>query len=486
MLTLCFVNAWCQDLGYYVSGLDITAEAQYSHSDGTTPLWLNANRYGLSSLESKNGYFRASAIRPIETDTTYNWRVGYGVDLAVAGNYASTVILNQAFAQVAYKKASITLGSKYRESPYTNQELSSGALAYGWNSRPIPQATLDIDWFSFPGTKGWWKWKIHGSYGLTTDDSWQKRFSNPEKRYTENTIYHEKALYWKFGKEESRIPLTYEFGLQMAAFFGGTTYNLIGRGLDGPTTLKHHVNFKTFIDILTVSGSDVTDGSSKNTEGNHVGSWIMRLAWQKNGWKVAGRFERVFEDQSMMFIQYGIYDHLLGFDVEFPQNKWLSAITVEHISTTNQSGAINHDKSSNIPDKMNGRDDYYNHGHYTGYQHWGQAIGSPLLTSPIYNNDGNIYFTNNRLNALHIGLKGNPISWLSWRVLATFSKNRGTYQYPFDENTSQNYYLIETTICPKSWKGWLMSAAFGIDQGKMIGNNKGGQITVSKTISLHR
>ena len=38
-----------------LQGIEYKAEAQASVSDGTTPLWLNANKYGLSSLEKTNG-----------------------------------------------------------------------------------------------------------------------------------------------------------------------------------------------------------------------------------------------------------------------------------------------------------------------------------------------------------------------------------------------------------------------------------------------
>ena len=38
-----------------LNGLEYKLEAQASLSDGKTPLWLNANKHGLSSLESTNG-----------------------------------------------------------------------------------------------------------------------------------------------------------------------------------------------------------------------------------------------------------------------------------------------------------------------------------------------------------------------------------------------------------------------------------------------
>ncbi|MCD8202159.1 MAG: hypothetical protein LUD48_00760, partial [Prevotella sp.] len=61
-------------------GLEYKIELQSTFSHGQTPLWLNANRYGLSSLENGNGYLRAGIFRPLSTDSLRRWGIGYGVD----------------------------------------------------------------------------------------------------------------------------------------------------------------------------------------------------------------------------------------------------------------------------------------------------------------------------------------------------------------------------------------------------------------------
>lgn len=466
-------------------GLEISAEAQASLSDDKTPLWLNANKYGLSSLEKSNGYLRSSAIRPLEADKNREWKWGYGLDLAVAANYTSSFIIHQAYGELGWKKMKLTLGAKEQTALMKNMELSSGAMSCGWNARPIPQARLDINWFDIPRTHGWWKWKLYGSYGMTTDGNWQKSVVPHNEHYTGNVLYHEKALYWKFGKEDaSRVPLTFEIGIQFSSQFGGTTYNYLGRVYTTSIDIKHSQSPKAFIDALLFGGSDENDGSSKNTAGNHVGSYNMRLTWHAKDWSVATRFERLFEDQSMLTVQYGIYDHLLGVDVKLPQNKWLSLFTVEHLSTRDQSGAILHDKAPNIPDMMNGRDNYYNHSMYAGYQHWGQTIGNPLLTSPIYNSDGSLLFTNNRVKAWHLGFAGDPTNWIHWRALASFTRNWGTYDKPFADPENQQYFLLETTVVNPKVLGWQYRVSLGLDRGKVVGNNFGAQITVIKKIRL--
>ena len=45
-------------------------EMQASVSKGKTPLWLNANKHGLSSLDKTNGYIRAAIERPLHTDSS--------------------------------------------------------------------------------------------------------------------------------------------------------------------------------------------------------------------------------------------------------------------------------------------------------------------------------------------------------------------------------------------------------------------------------
>ena len=74
-------------------------EAQLSGSKGKTPLWLNANKQGLSSLETTNGYILGGVKRPLSTDDHRQWGVGYGVEVAVPYHYTSHVVVQQAYVE---------------------------------------------------------------------------------------------------------------------------------------------------------------------------------------------------------------------------------------------------------------------------------------------------------------------------------------------------------------------------------------------------
>ena len=94
---------------------------------GKTPLWLNANKYGLSSLEKNNGYLRAAALRPLSVDNSKKWGIGYGLDLVGAVNYTSKAFVHQAYAEGRWLKGVLTIGSKEYPMELKNQNLSSGS-----------------------------------------------------------------------------------------------------------------------------------------------------------------------------------------------------------------------------------------------------------------------------------------------------------------------------------------------------------------------
>lgn len=481
ILSVVSLNTFAQsDLG---KGISYSVEAEGTISSGdNAPLWLSSNKQGLGSVESNSGFERISITRDIETDSLRNWKRGYGVDVVLNQNSTSDFLIHQAYFETAYKKISLTVGAKERQIDMRNNNLTSGGLSLGINAIPIPQVLVDVDYFSIPGTNHWWKWKGRMGYGMTTDGNWQESWSYEKAKYNDNSLYHEKALYWKVGREEV-FPLTFEIGIQMFAQFGGKSYNVTGRNYhDSSIPLKHASNLNAFWHAFWPMGSDgdVTDGTVKNIEGNQLGSYQFVFTWTDKNWKARAYFERFFEDHSMLTVQYGFYDHLLGIDVQLPKNKFVSNVLVEHLSTKDQSGPVYHDKTHNIPDAIAGMDDYYNHGQYSGWQHWGMGLGNPLITSPIYNSNHYINFANNRVQAWHFGLDGQPTDEIDWRMLFSFTRNWGTYYYPNAEVLNQNYFLMEIGYAPKALKGWSGRVAIAIDHGKQIGNSTGTQLTICK------
>ena len=471
-------------------GVEYKGELSGTFSGGdNAPFWLTENKYGLSSVENNSGYLRGSVFRPIETDSLRKWRIGYGVDLAVPVNYTSHFVVQQLYADFQYKLVRLTVGQKEYAMPFKNNELSSGGMVFGINARPIPQLRLELpDWWNISGKAKLVFIKGHLAYGMTTDNGWKEDF-NPNWQtngdlMSKGVWYHSKAGYLKIGNAK-KFPLEFVGGLEMISQFGGEVWNAPVRyddksGYDGKYTNMNR-GFKSFWHALVPGGSDASDGDYANAEGNTVGSWNFVLSWTAKNWKLRAYMEHFFEDHSQMFFQYGWKDMLVGVEAELPKNPFVSDIVYEYLKTTDQSGSIYHDRTETFPVQISGQDNYYNHMIYGGYQHWGQALGNPLLISPIYNEDGQVTFYHNRIKSHHVGLSGHPCRDIDWRFLYSHTYSLGKYWRPVLDPQRCDAVMAEVTYTPHQLNGWKFKVAYGGHFGDLIGTSNGAQITIVKT-----
>ena len=483
LLCLCSVGGVSAQERSLFDSLQYRAEMQGTLAGGDhSPLWLNANKYGLSSLKKANGYIRGAIMRPLSNDDGRRWGVGYGVDLALAAGFTSTLVIQQAYIEARWLKGVLTVGAKEQPMELKNQELSSGSQTLGINARPVPQVRIALpDYWSIPGTRNWLALKGHIAYGMTTDDRWQKDFKAPNTRYTENTLYHSKAGYLRIGPKN----ITFELGLEMASQFGGKSH-MYENGVE--KVYDNSSNLKAFWNALIPGGSDATDGNFKNVEGNQLGSWVMRLNFDQPTWNIGVYADQFFEDHSMMthfsksgdgYFRYDFKDWLLGVELKLKQTRWLEGVVVEYLYSKYQGGPVYHDHTANVDIQISGRDNYYNHHLFTGWQHWGQVMGNPLYRSPLYNDDRKIEVEHNRFKAWHLGFNGSPIDGLHYRVLATWQRSFGSYYYLPPTPVENVSLLAEASYALRH--GWLVKGAFAMDNGKLRGESYGVQLSVIKT-----
>ena len=480
--TVYTVNAQQRSL---LDSLHYQAELQTTVGTGDyNPLWLNANKYGLSSLNTGNGYLRGTIERPLSADNGRKWGIGYGADVALASGFTSTLVVQQAYVEGRWLKGTLTVGAKEQPMELKDAELSSGSQTLGINARPVPQIRMALpDYWSVPGTGNWLSLKGHIAFGKTTDAKWQKAFTKQQSRYTEGTLYHSKAGYLKIGPKN----VTFTVGMEMASQFGGTSYLFEDGGeqvYDNPSDLN--AMFK----MLLPRGNDKTDGAFLNAEGNHLGSWVFRFDLTQPNWALGLYADQFFEDSSMLthltkknsksvWHLYDFKDWLLGVELKLNHGKWIKGAVVEYLYTKYQGGPVYHDPTANIDIRFCGRDNYYNHYLFTGWQHWGQVMGNPLYLSPLYNTDNQIEVEHNRFVAWHIGLNGNPAPSWHWRILASWQKSYGSYYY-LPENTPENVSLLAEAFYMLPAEGWQLKGALGLDAGKLRGNNFGIQLTIVK------
>lgn len=507
------------------SGFVQHVSMQGSFSQGKTPLWLNANKYGLSSLTSANGYLGYGAEY---THQQRNFQLVSGIDIYLPmgyrmqgyqQHYTSHVILQQAYIDLNYRNIYLSVGAKQRGVSLKNIWLSSGSQTFGINARPVPQVRLGtLDYWVIPHTGQWIALKGHFALGLMTDGEWESVFAaGSREKYNRNTRYHEKAGYMRIGNKQH--PWNLVLGLEMAAQFGGTLYNW--RGTDQSDVKKPKIELSSNLTsyqnaIFCTASTDYGETIFKNTEGDILGSWVARFEWNTTQWKAGLYYDHYFEDHSSMgFCDYDGYgtgsewderkrnnwfaykptDGLFGVDLELKQAQWVKNITLEYLNATYQSGPIYHDHNQTWSDHVCGIDEYYNHSRMPGWQHWGQLIGNPLYRSPQYNTDGYIGTSANRVIAWHAGVSGNLHPMIAWRGLLSYQKSWGRYIKPFvypQENTS---LLLEVTsmVVPQmlmpaldlpDWlcQPFMFTLSYGQDWGKLLGDNCGLQATIKYTI----
>ena len=494
---------------------EIRTEAQLTTSSGShTPLWLNANKYGLSSLDKTNGYLRAGIFESLASDSLRHWAIAYGVDVAIAKGFTSTIVLQQSYTDIRWLKGLLTIGSKQQPMELKNQELSSGAQTLGINARPIPSIRLSLpEYWTVPYTRGWLGLKGHVAYGIQTDDRWQKDFIGDEEfKRTEHAKIHTKAGYLRIGKEGK--PVSVELGLEMACQYGGTTYT-INPYPDIPGTaeyigIKNQDGLKGIYHAFIPGGGETGEGIYDNTSGNHLGSYLLRLNMDYEKWYLGLYADHFFEDHSQMFfldydgygqgdefnerkdnrwLIYDLKDIMLGVELQLKEQSWLNTIVVEYLYTKYQSGPINHDRTRLVSDHIAGRDGYYTNYMQTGWQHWGQVLGNPLYRSPLYNENHEITVADSRFWAWHIGLSGSPLPRLHYRLLATWQRGWGTYNAPLPDPQRNRSFLAEAeyAFCPKSaLRGWAAKIAVGHDHGALLGNNTGIQFTISHHFNIQK
>lgn len=176
-------------------------------------------------------------------------------------------------------------------------------------------------------------------------------------------------------------------------------------------------------------------------------------------------------------------DGLWGGQLDLPKFPWLRKVVVEYLVTRNQSGQFHfidfdHDLH---PGVGGGGDDYYNNGEYTtGASYFNRAIGSPLITSPEYNEAGSLGFKNNRVRDWHFGAEGAISSQVSYRVLVTVMNSWGRHATPFLSKKRGASGLLDISYQHPRLSGWEFTGSLAADAGSMFGDNFGFSLKVAK------
>ena len=439
------------------------------------PFWLGSNQDGVASIHDYGEQLKWRLERPLSVDSGRRWHTSFGFSGAVGAGLPDHWITTALYGMLEYGRSRLTVGIRPHETPLNNTELSTGSFVLGRNAAPPFLISWSVPrWWKIGGRNSAVALCGHLGYGFQRDGGWQARHMGTEGRYATRVSYHEKSGYVRLGRDSS----TWLFmaGAEMATQFGGAIHNL-----EAPGSIMHLRRRlpEFFYALIAKGGSDPTDGEGyANASGNTVGAWRASLSFRPHRARWAARlyYDHFFEDESAAFDEYGWLDGLVGVEVHLPLS-FIRTVVVEAVKTDYQSGSVYHDHTPELKDQVSAVDNYYNHGLYPGWQHFGMANGNALFVSPLYAGAHSLTFFANRFRAFHLGFSGRFFHVWDYRFLCSFLRSWGTYAHPFSEVQHLRSVLFEVHRRIPSFRGdhfghgWRLTGAFACDGGDLLGHN---------------
>jgi hypothetical protein len=422
------------------------------------PFWLLSNKQGKYSTDR----FAASLELGLftERDTSRNIDFSYGIEVFGRSGENAKAWIHQAYGQVVfYNLVQLRFGSWEEIVGSQEPALSSGSVIWSGNARPVPKIEIGTPgYINVPYTRGFLEIKGKLSHGWLGSE-----------RVVSNVLLHHKNVYLRLGGD---LPVNIYYGLNHYALWGGTS----------PTEEEPYPSdFSSFLKVFFMQHGDpdvpgTPDVWVINRFGNHIGSRNYGVNITLDNFTAGIYQQDIFEDGSGLRLQ-NFPDGLWGAWIRFPEEKKIvQAVVYEHLRTISQSGPDHHVGS----DTLGGNDNYFNHGRYrSGWTHYQYTIGTPLITSPLFNDPEYSGIKNNRVIAHHLGFEGYITENIRYRNIITWSRNMGRYSNPFPEPLEQLSWMLElnTTLKRNNMEAGITVAA---DIGEMYGDNLGVMITFRK------
>lgn len=409
----------------------------------------------------------------------------YGLYDVAAGknNYrdvsASKVWLQQLYGTAEFRNVFLTLGMLERGSVFVNQELSSGDMCLSGNTRPMPGVAAGfIDFCNIPLTGGWVQICGELGYFKVLDSKWlENHYNYRNYNITTGYVFHYKYLHLRTNPSK---PFSLTIGMQSACQIGGKSITYFNGAKLSEVSAKIGVKqlLKAFVPGSGGSGGDTY------YEGNHLGTWdVMGRYRLASGDEVKVYYQSPWEDGSGIGKLNG-FDGLYGIEYMSSRQGIIDGAVIEYIDLMNQSGPIHWAPGDFAGTPMQGEatgaDDYYNNYFYNGYQYNGLSLGTPLIRTAIYNTDGYLRITDNRLRGFHAAVTGHLTPDVKYVAKIGYRRSHGTPLVPLIKSRSATSMLIEGSYnCTGKLEGLTVKGQVAGDFGSLLGNNFGVMVAVS-------
>lgn len=474
-------------LNYYAS---ITTQASHK---SLAPYMLGSWNYGRYA-EGSGIWQEAGIIKMLDMSKRFSWSAGveylagvgsktyyqrWNQNTSEWGTHNAKMpyfSLSQIFGQLKYRSVYLTIGMKNSRSKIVDEALSSGDLTRSNNALPIPGVAAGfLDFQNIPFTNGWVQIDGEIMYGKMMDSNFKKdEFNFYSGLEPINLLYNYKRCYFRTNPDKNFHIVV---GMQAAALFGGTTYHYTLGKLTKTVNRGFRIKdvFQMFFPL---------EGGEDYYTGGHLGSWDFKAVYKfQDKSNLTAYFEWPWEDGSGIGRKNG-WDGLWGIRYDFGRKGLLSKALFEFLDFTNQSGPIHYDPDDNPENPLSGRaegaDNYYNNDYYGAYTNYGMSIGTPFLLAPIYNRNGMLSYLHNRARGFHAALEGDPLNWLSYRLMIGYETAGGAGNAPAFRKLSSTSGMIEVVSSPlKKIPQLEFGVRLAADKGSLRGNNLGARLQVA-------
>lgn len=453
-------------------------------SQRTVPFWMRANQYG--SVPSKG--LSTALIGSVTQEYTRAGKLadwGFGAEGRLNVGKHTEALLIQGYIKGRLGIFQIKAGRSRDIVGLVDSTLSTGAFSISGNALGIPKVELSIpEYWTLPVFGGLIAVKGNFAHGWLGD----KDVGYATGARNVNTFLHQKSAYARLGKPNWRLKLFAGFNHQ--AMWGNEEKM-------NPKMFKLSVLETYKYVILGKSYGEKGTGLPLSKVGNHLGSIDQGFEYRLTKFRLNG-YHQFFYEVGGLYHLNNVKDGLWGLSItnnhsgENTSGLRLNKFLVEFMNSKSQGG------EADAKITPSGDEDYYNNYVYKkGWSYKGENLGNPLMTSSKYARKNlpakSEYFTNNRVQAYHVGVDGS-LSKYAFICRLTFTQNFGTYgssplghslnhirnpgKPPYFETENQFSGYLEAS---RNFKGINVGMCVAVDQGTMIYNASGLWFKVSKS-----
>lgn len=478
-------------LNLFAQSTEVKREIKYTAEAGTivstngeTPFWLRANQYGIVPNQSPIFTLRGSVSSDYKKALTkedkyklskFDW--GYG--LSIVGNVGkeNQFLIPEAYLKAKFGAFEIYAGRRKEIFGLVDSTLSSGSYIWSGNALPMPKIQISTPNFVPLGfTKGLLSFKGNYAHG------W---FEN-NRTDVKDFYLHQKSLYFRLGKPDWKFKFYGGFNHQVQ--WGGIlkypdpTNQLARNGIVG-SSFNDYINVVTGRSLAGV-GDTTKNGANDalNRSGNHLGTVDFGFEINTDKVNVLVYRQNIYEDGSLAYLS-NISDGLNGISVTIKKKSEatirLQKIVIEYLNTTSQGGATG---SDNTNSRLRGEDNYFNNGVYQqGWSYHHTSLGTAFISNvSSITNTSNLFFNNNRVEVLHVGLLGLINEDLKFNIYISQSRNIGTYFFPLDFPKNQFSGMLTIQKPLKKFDNIFIFSNIAFDSGDLLVSTLGGLMGIRK------